>query len=504
MAAMYGPLTERRAMVGARDPRVRRGRSRRVSRARLWLLLLLAMATPSLASWSALPAPLQQAILAQNLPADAVGLWVQRVGDQEVLASLNPERMFNPASSIKLATTLAALAALGPQHTWQTEIRTTRTLEGDVLRGDLVLRGGGDPGMVSEEHWRMLGALRRTGLRRIEGDVILDTALFDLPPEDPGAFDGQPLRAYNQPPFAMHVNSNALRFHVIPDPEGRSIRIEADPPLPGLEILNQLRVSRGDCGAWQRGIRYEADGDVTRPRAVFSGDYPVNCGPFELLRTAVAPEVYNRELFRLHWNQWGGELTGDLRAGSPPFAELEPLMVHQSRPLGEIIRIANKWSSNVVTRQLALTLGAARFGAPATIEKARQALYEVLAEQGVNVGGMVIDNGSGLSRHTRITPAQMAAVLQAGWNSPWRPEFVSSLALAGLDGTLRRRFREAPETGRMHLKTGHLREVSAAAGYIRNRSGDDMMVVLLVNHPTAHQGSGVNLQEAVLRWVHAL
>jgi D-alanyl-D-alanine carboxypeptidase/D-alanyl-D-alanine-endopeptidase (penicillin-binding protein 4) len=433
-----------------------------------------------------------------------VGLWVQRVGDREALASLNADRLFNPASSIKLATTLAALETLGPQHTWQTEILATKPFEGDVLRGHLVLRGSGDPGMVSEEHWRMLGALRRTGLRRIEGDVILDTSLFDLPPEDPGAFDGQPLRAYNQPPFALHVNANALRFHVIPDAAGRSIRIEADPPLPGLDIVNELRVSRGDCGAWQRGIRFEVDGESSRPRAVFSGDYPVNCGPFELLRTAVDPEVYNRELFRLHWRQWGGELTGDVRVGKPPVAQLEPVMVHESRPLGEIVRIANKWSSNVVTRHLALTLGAARFGAPATIEKARQALYDVLALQGVNVGGMVIDNGSGLSRHTRITPAQMAEVLQAGWDSPWRPEFVSSLALAGLDGTLRRRFREAPETGRMHLKTGHLREVSAVAGYVRNRSGDDMMVVLLVNHPTAHQGSGTNLQEAVLRWVHAL
>jgi serine-type D-Ala-D-Ala carboxypeptidase/endopeptidase (penicillin-binding protein 4) len=506
MVAMHVSVFNRAPLIAASAQRESKGCSRRFPLGGAWslLILLLSLAPPSFASLAGLPAPLQQAIQAQNLPADAVGLWVQRVGDREALATLNADRMFNPASSIKLATTLAALAVLGPQHTWQTEILTTKPLEGEVLRGDLVLRGSGDPGMVSEEHWRMLGALRRNGLRRIEGDVILDTTVFDLPPEDPGAFDGQPLRAYNQPPFAMHVNANALRFHVIPDPEGRSIRIEADPPLPGLEIVNQLRVSRGDCGTWQRGIRYEADGDPARPRAVFSGDYPVNCGHFELLRTAVAPEVYNRELFRLHWTQWGGELTGDVRAGLPPAGELAPLMIHESRPLGDIIRIANKWSSNVVTRHLALTLGAVRFGAPATIEKARQALYDVLAEQGVNVGGMVIDNGSGLSRHTRITPAQMAEVLQAGWNSPWRPEFVSSLALAGLDGTLRRRFQEGPETGRMHLKTGHLREVSAVAGYVRNRSGDDMMVVLLVNHPTAHQGSGTNLQEAVLRWVHSL
>ena len=455
------------------------------------------------ASFALLPEPLQQAIRAQGLPPEAVGLWVQRTGDPAPLVRLNSERPFNPASTIKLATTLAALADLGPHHVWRTEILATAPVVDGVLRGSLVLRGTGDPGMVSEEHWRMLAALRRTGLRRIEGDVILDSSYFQLAPEDPGAFDGQPLRAYNQPPHPLHVNSNALRFHVIPDADGRSIRIESDPPLPGLEIVNQLRVGRGDCGAWQRGVRYEVDGEPLRPRALFSGEYPVNCGNFELLRTAVSPEVYNRELFRLHWGQWGGELTGSVREGLAPL-DVRPLLVHQSRPLGEIIRIANKWSSNVVTRHLALTLGAERFGEPATLEKARQALYDVLAGIGVNVGGMVIDNGSGLSRHTRITPEQMAQVLKAGWNSPWRPEFVSSLAIAGLDGTMRRRFGDGPETGRMHLKTGHLSEVSAVAGYVRNRSNEDVMVVLLVNHPTAHQGAGTKLQEAVLRWVHAL
>ena len=465
---------------------------------------VLLSAGPVAASFVLLPEPLQQAIRDQNLPPDAVGLWVQRVGDAAPLARLNPGKPFNPASTIKLATTLAALSELGPSHTWTTTIYATAPVRDGVLKGDLVLRGSGDPGMVSEEHWRMLGALRRAGLRRIEGNVFLDTSHFHLPMEDPGAFDGQPLRAYNQPPHALHVNANALRFHVLPDPEGRGIRVESDPPLPGLEIVNQLRGVQGGCGGWLRGIRYEVDNGSGPPRVIFSGDYPVNCGDYELLRTAITPESYNRELFRLHWGQWGGELLGDVRYGVLRSMDQEPLLVHQSRPLGDIIRVANKWSSNVVTRHLALTVGAERMGPPATVENSREAIYEVLAGLGVDVGGMIVDNGSGLSRHARMTPEQLAQVLQAGWNSPWRPEFVSSLAIAGLDGTLRRRFSNGPETGRMHLKTGHLNQVSAVAGYVRNRSNEDVMVVLLVNHPTAHQGAGANLQEAVLRWVHAL
>ena len=468
------------------------------------ILPMLLLAGPAAASFDLLPEPVQVAIRAQNLPPDAVGLWVQRVGDPTPLARLNPRRPFNPASTIKLATTLAALSELGPSHTWTTTIYATGPVRDGVLKGDLVLRGTGDPGMVSEEHWRMLGALRRTGLRRIEGNVYLDASHFHLPLEDPGAFDGQPLRAYNQPPHALHVNANALRFHVLPDPEGRGIRVESDPPLPGLEIVNQLRGVQGGCGGWLRGIRYEVDNGSAPPRVIFSGDYPVNCGNYELLRTAITPESYNRGLFRLHWGQWGGELLGDVRYGVLEALREPPLLVHESRPLGDIIRVANKWSSNVVTRHLALTLGAERMGPPATVEKSREAIYEVLAGLGVDVGGMIVDNGSGLSRHARMTPEQLAQVLQAGWDSPWRPEFVSSLAIAGLDGTLRRRFSNGPETGRMHLKTGHLNQVSAVAGYVRNRSNEDVMVVLLVNHATAHQGAGTSLQEAVLRWVHDL
>nr|WP_242464650.1 D-alanyl-D-alanine carboxypeptidase/D-alanyl-D-alanine-endopeptidase [Halorhodospira abdelmalekii] len=471
-------------------------------------LLLLLLAAPAGASGDRLPEPIAAAMRAQNLPPDVVGLWVQRVGDPEPLAQLNAHRPFNPASTMKLATTLAALAELGPTYTWKTTIYATAPVRDGVLKGDLVLRGTGDPGMVSEEHWRMLGALRRTGLQRIEGDVLLDTRFFDLPREDPGAFDGQPLRAYNQPPHALHVNANAVRFHIIPDPVSQQIRIEPDPPLPGLEIVNQLRAVHGSCNGWLQGLHYAVDNSSAPPRVILAGDYPVNCGDNVLLRTAISPESYNRKLFRLHWEQWGGELLGEVRYGAPADsadeAMLLPLLVNESRPLSKLIRVANKWSLNVAARHLALTLAAERNGPPATLEESREAIYQVLAGLGVDVRGMIVDNGSGLSRTARMTPAQLAQVLQAGWESPWRPEFVSSLALAGMDGTLHRRFRNGPETGRMHLKTGHLNQVSAVAGYVRNRSNEDVIVVLLVNYPTAHRGSGRQLQEAVLRWVHNL
>ncbi|MGM0552859.1 MAG: D-alanyl-D-alanine carboxypeptidase/D-alanyl-D-alanine endopeptidase [Pseudomonadota bacterium] len=449
-----------------------------------------------------LPAALQQAIQAQGFPGDSVGLLVQRPRDGMVLARLNAGQSFNPASTIKLATTLAALDQLGPHYTWTTEVWATREIRDGILPGDLVIRGTGDPGMTMEEHWRMLGRLRQVGLQHVAGDVILDASHFRLAPMDPGAFDGQPLRAYNQPPYALHVNASAQRIRVLPQRNGNGVDVVVDPPLPGLRLENRLETGLGSCGTWQRGIHLDVDRDARR--LTLSGEYPVNCGEYELLRSVLEPDVNHAELFRLHWGQWGGTLDGEVRSGKLPVLYDEPVLRHESRPLGDLIRVANKWSSNLMIRHLMLTLGAERFGAPATTEKGRKALVEALRELGVPVGGMVVDNGSGLSRAVRMSPAQLAAILQAGWEHPHQPEFQSSLALAGLDGTVRERFRNGPNRGRMHLKTGHLNEVSAVAGYVRTQGGEDLIVVVLVNHPLAHRGPGQKLQEAVLDWAHTL
>lgn len=462
-------------------------------------LLSLALATVVSTSVHAqLPDSLRQAIQAQSLPADSMGIWVQKTTAQQPIVAHNADRLFNPASTIKVATTLAALLDLGPAYTWPTSFRSTAPVENGVLRGDLIIRGTGDPGAVSEEHWRMLRDLQRmTGLKRIEGNVILDGSFFMLPAEDPGAFDGQPYRAYNQPAYALHVNSNAIRFHVIP--EGDRIRVEAEPPLPGLKIHNRLTRGQGNCDAWQRGIRY----DVGVNEVTLSGAYPVNCGNFELLRTAVTPDVNAAELFRLHWAQWGGEITGDILSHQGgPLNYSHTLMVHQSRPLADLIRVANKWSHNVMTRHMALAVGANRMGPPATLEKARVSLIEVLSEAGVNTQGMYIDNGSGLSRVARISANQLGQILQVGWNSPRRPEFVSSLSISGVDGTTRRQYRNSPSAGQMHLKTGLLNQVSAITGYVRNRCDEDVMVVLLINHPEAHLGQGTRMQQTLMDWVY--
>jgi D-alanyl-D-alanine carboxypeptidase/D-alanyl-D-alanine-endopeptidase (penicillin-binding protein 4) len=167
-------------------------------------------------------------------------------------------------------------------------------------------------------------------------------------------------------------------------------------------------------------------------------------------------------------------------------------------PLTEVITAINKFSNNVMARHLLLTLGVERFGPPATVEKGQRAADEALAKLGLSFPELDIGNGAGLARDTRISARNLVRVLLAAEKGPYGSEFESSLALAGMDGTLRRRYRNDQFAGHMHLKTGTLNGVRAVAGYVRAPSGRTFAVAVILNA----SGWGEEAQAALLRWVY--
>lgn len=469
-------------------------------RSLLHLLLCLLIFWPvAVLAQSGLPAPVQRVIQAHGMDPARVAVWVQPVNGERPWLAHNPDTALNPASVIKLATSLAALERLGPAYTWKTRVYLGGPVEQGVLRGDLWIVGGGDPFLVTEEFWKLLGALRRLGIREITGDLVLDLSYFQLPEEQPAAFDGQPHRVYNQPPHPLLVNFNALHVDVIPDADGETVHAAIDPPIHGLQVENRLRQRAGPCAGYRFGISYSVL--ESRSGIALDGRFPGACGPHRFARTALDPETYLHGLFRSLWDQWGGSFEGGWRIDTWTDTERSPDLVHESRPLGELIRLANKHSNNVMTRHFELTLGAEQFGIPATPEKGLNALLDDFAARGIDTDGLVLDNSAGLSRHNRISARQLAGLLRAGRKSPFMPEFISSLALAGLDGTLRTRFEDDPAAGRMHLKTGFLEGVSSIAGYVKTAAGEDVMVVVIANGPGVQWSTGIELQDAVLRWV---
>lgn len=450
---------------------------------------------------TALPDAISRVARASRIPQDDFSLWVQPIGSSKPLVGHNVDTPRNPASTMKLVTTFAALTDLGPTYTWKTRIHVPGGIASGGTVKDVWIRGGGDPYLVLEEYWKMLSALRDKGVRRIDGDLVIDTSAFALAPEDPGAFDGQPDRVYNLAPHPLLVNFNSVRFVVSAQADGK-VGTAAFPALPNLSLINRLKPSPGRCVGYQYGVAFDLQDPTHRNKAQFDGTFPLKCWQFEFARTALTPEAYAHGLFELYWQALGGESRGRMRTGVLPSQSKRALVEHTSRSLGEIIRLVNKFSNNVMTRHVELALGAERFGLPATIDKGHRAITEVLNESGIKTEGLVIANSAGLSRDSRISARQLAKILDVAWKSPFMPEYISSLALVGMDGTMRSRLNGTSGAGRMHVKTGRLDHVSAIAGYVDAKSGQRLLVVLLLNTRNAHLGPGNLLQNAVLTWVH--
>jgi D-alanyl-D-alanine carboxypeptidase/D-alanyl-D-alanine-endopeptidase (penicillin-binding protein 4) len=406
----------------------------------------------------------------------------------------NENQQMNPASTMKLVTTLAGLELLGPQYQWRTDLLSAAPLRNGVLEGDLWLRGSGDPQLVIEDLWLLVQRLRGAGVREIRGNLMLDRSAFEAAQHDPGAFDGEALRPYNAGPDALLLNYKAVSFHFTADPENRQARVYALPALAGMVTPATVRGSDGACNDW----RARLGGDFTDPlRPTFRGAYPLSCGDKVWHVSVLDTGQYAEALFRSLWDSSGGVWRGRVREGSAVPPDAKRLAQHESKPLAEVIRDINKYSNNVMARQLFLTLGTETSRKPANKERAQRAVSDWLVGKGLDRREFVLENGAGLSRVERLTTAGLTRLLQSAFASPLMPEFVSSLPIVGIDGTMRRRSAAA---GSAHIKTGLLADTRAIAGYVLAASGRRYAVVAFINHPNA--GAGQPALDALLNWVY--
>ena len=438
-----------------------------------------------------LPASVSRALEQAGIPARSVGIVVQAVDGGPPLLALNARNPLNPASAMKLLTTYAGLELLGPAHTWRTEALADAVVRDGRLDGNLYLRGSGDPRLGLEQFWLLLRQMRVRGVSEIRGDVVLDRSAFAVSEHDPGAFDGQPLRPYNAGPDALLVNLASIRLTLQADAAHTTVRVIAETPSDGLRIGNRLSLGREACGDWREQIRATVSGQTIE----LAGIFPAACGEKALHLMPWTADIQVEGLFRALWQELGGSFSGRVRAGRTP-AAASPLAIHESPPLGEIIREINKYSNNVMARQLFLSLDGER---PATAEGARRQVGSWLQAKGLKLPDLVLDNGSGLSRSERISAEGLAQLLRAAWQSPVMPEFIASLPLAGVDGTLRKRLNGSAAGGRAHLKTGYLEGVRAVAGYLLDQGGRRWIVVFLINDPKARLGKPAI--DALLQWL---
>ena len=463
-------------------------------------LITAALALVASAAFAdALPGPVAQALARADLRQASVGLYVQQVDAPRPTAIFNASRPMNPASTIKLVTTFAALELLGPSYAWKTEAYLLGRLQDGVLDGDLLLKGYGDPRLTIEHFWLFLRGLRARGVREIRGDLVLDRTYFALADHDPAKFDGEGLRAYNVGADALLVNYKAVRFFFLPNATGQGVAVLPEPPLAQLEVTSSVRLAEGPCGDWRAGLRYDLQPRGTAVRASFSGSMPASCGERVWNLAPLAHDQYVYGAFKALWSELGGTLHGGLREGQAP-AGAKPLASYESPGAAEVLRDMNKFSNNVMARQVFLTLSAETLKLPGRYDRSQRAVQSWLTARKLEVPELVIENGSGLSRGDRITAEGLGRLLVAAYRSPVMPEFVASLPLVAFDGTMKKRLTADGVAGQAHIKSGSLADVRSMAGYVLDRNGRRFAVVFLVNHPNA--GASQGAQDALLRWVH--
>lgn len=466
----------------------------------LWAatLGLFACVAPTLAATQrGLPDSVVSALDKSRIAPDRISAYVHEVGADEPLLIFNPDVARNPASVIKLVTTYVGLESLGPTYTWKTQAYSTAKPAGGVLDGDLYLKGRGDPFLVLERLWLLVRSLRVEGVRDIKGDIVIDNSYFDVGEVDPGAFDGRPFNPYNVVPDALLVNFQSIEFLFRPDPIRGRVEIVPEPMPANLEIRNQVQLVEGRCGGKHNQISFTVANAPVHDLVNFSGRFSRQCGAYRVSRSVLQGPTYAYGVFRSIWEEGGGKIAGKMRLGTVPSAA-RSLATLESVPLTDVIGSINKLSNNVMARHLLLTLGAERFGAPGTVEKGARAASEFLGRRGLDIPELNLGNGAGLARETRISARSLGRLLLAAERSPYRAEYRSSLALAGMDGTMRKRFRNDEMAGRMHLKTGTLNSVRSIAGYVDGRSGRRYAVVMIQNGA----GWGNGAQDALLRWVY--
>jgi len=458
------------------------------------LLLPLALPLQAAPVNTTLSPKVQQAIKANKLQDSALSLVTIPLDGPGTSTVFNADVSVNPASTMKLVTTYAALELLGPTFQWKTEFFTDGTLSHGVLNGNLYLKGGGDPKLNMEKLWLLMRDLRANGVRTITGDLVLDRSHFVQPNLPQFDDDGGDLnKPFLVKPDALMVNLKALRF--VARNDGGSVSVSVEPPIAKVRVDNQVKaVASRQCTG---DVRYSPVTDADGVTVTITGQLGEGCNSQTYLSLLDHP-TYTAGAVRAIWGELGGVIQGRDRVENVP--KSARLLARAFSPdLVEVIRDINKYSNNTMAQQLFLSIGA-QFRTDADGDDARAAqrvIRQWLARKGLTAPHLVMENGSGLSRAERVSTREMAALLQAAWKSPYAAEFMSSMPLVGMDGTMRKRLKRTAMMGEGHIKTGTLNTVRAIAGFSRDDNGTTWAVAAILNDPKPW-GAGAILDQVLL------
>jgi D-alanyl-D-alanine carboxypeptidase/D-alanyl-D-alanine-endopeptidase (penicillin-binding protein 4) len=431
-----------------------------------------------------------------------IGVLVVRRSDGAVLYERNPDKGLIPASNQKLLTASAALDSLGSAYQFETVISASGAPDPNGAVDTLYLRGSGDPALTSEQFWRLSADLRRGGLQRVRGDLILDDSVFDRVPWNP-VWGGVSSRAYHSPVGGVSANYGSFAVEVAPGQKaGDPALITLDPPVSYFSTVSKVVTGKPGSSARPTVDRAKLpaneEGQV-RDRITVKGSIAAGGEHQIVYRSVSDPLYYAGALWQMQLEANGIVVEGKVRRGAVPESAQE-LLVFKGFPLSEVVHRFVKFSNNSIAESLVKVLGAKSTGQPGSWGNGIAALREQLQSLGVDVTGLVLEDGSGLSRGNRVSPRTFVQTLQVADRSfAWGPELIAALPIAGLDGTLKKRAKGA--SGLVRAKTGLLTGVTGLSGFVRSQDGEDLIFSILVN---GYKQGDRAAMDSVDRFVEAL
>ncbi len=444
----------------------------------------------------ALPQGVEDAIRHSGIPKKDISLIIKEAGNSaNVVARLNENSVRKPASVIKVLTIYAALLEFGFDHRWRTEFYSNGPIRNGVLAGDLIIKGYGDPTLSSDDLPQIVKAIRAKGITKITGHIVIDRSYFRVGTENSSHFDEHPYSPYNAMPDAMMFNERVSIICVNPREDDIS-KQDAD---GSYRLINQLQKVNKPCRGRYSWPAVKIDPNSPRPSVILKGKISKRCGERKICKVITKPYLSFYYALKEALKSEGIEAKGTMRLRNIPQNAI-PLSVHLSQPFEEILAKTAKESNNLYARHLLLYLGAKHFGAPATVDKGRRAVAEVLKAHSVPIDTLLkVDNGSGLSRTAKLNAKILADVLDHAYMH-YGQRWMDILSIAGVDGTIKKRFRGSVVKNRAWMKTGTLRRVKNIAGYVKSKSGRLYTVVILVN-TTKGRWKAAKLQDEIITWI---
>ena len=470
-----------------------------ISRTCLWFCALLccivfySCGTPSIIE-APLPLPPKPSEPVQQLQAEIeatlndplfvssnVGVKIVSLRTGEVLYEKDAEKLYHPASTMKLITAATALVKLSSNYRFHTTLYADPVEDSQIL-GNIYLKGGGNPVFDSDDLEKMVEKLVKTDMKDLQGDIVVDETYFDAVRWGKGwMWDDGPIGGYYPHLSALTINHNGVFVRILPGSKiDDPVSVDLDPPTQYMKIVNEA-ITVGASEKTRLTIKRK-DGSTEENVLMIDGVMAISQGEMNRRVDVLDPALYCGTLLREMLAERGVTLQGTVRYGEVP-EETVTIIEHISPPLSRIVWEMNKPSDNLIAELLLKTIGAEIKGTPGTGEKGLQAINEFLGEIGMETAGYALADGSGVSRYNLVTAALLTDLLVYMFrNFAVMPEYLASLPVGGVDGTLTRRMRGMAAEGVLRAKTGTLRGLTALAGYTATADGETVAFSILVSN----------------------